>query len=75
EDRENIISLMKTFSETGGQLAQITTAPLEDMKDAQIHPEDHGDLIVRLGGFSMKFIDFDVETQNEFIMRYAGSAE
>ncbi|MBR3423989.1 MAG: hypothetical protein IKG80_05810 [Clostridia bacterium] len=75
EDRENIISLMKTFSETGGQLAQITTAPLEDMKDAQIHPEDHGDLIVRLGGFSMKFIDFDTETQNEFIMRYACAAE
>ncbi len=71
EMRENIISLMKTFSETGGQLAQITTAPLEDMKDAQIHPEAHEDLIVRVGGFSMKFIEFSKETQDEFIKRYA----
>ena len=62
---------MKTFSETGGQLAQITTAPLEDMKDAQIHPERHEDLIVRVGGFSMKFIEFGKETQDEFIKRYA----
>ncbi len=69
--RENIIALMKTFSETGGQLAQITTAPLEDMKDAQIHPERHEDLIVRVGGFSMKFIEFGKETQDEFIKRYA----
>ena len=71
EMRENIISLMKTFAETGGQLAQITTAPLEDMKDAQIHPEAHEDLIVRVGGFSMKFIEFSKETQDEFIKRYA----
>ena len=71
EMREDIISLMKTFSEMGGQLAQITTAPLEDMKDAQIHPEAHEDLIVRVGGFSMKFIEFDKITQDEFIKRYA----
>ena len=71
EMRDNIVSLMKTFSETGGQLAQITTAPLEDMKDAQIHPEAHEDLIVRVGGFSMKFIEFSKETQDEFIKRYA----
>ena len=75
EMREDIIALMKTFAETGGQLAQITTAPLEDMKDAQIHPENHEDLIVRIGGFSMKFIEFDREDQDEFIMRYACAAE
>ncbi|MBQ6677802.1 MAG: hypothetical protein IJM71_07125, partial [Clostridia bacterium] len=46
-------------------------APLEDMKDAQIHPEAHEDLIVRVGGFSMKFIEFSKETQDEFIKRYA----
>ncbi len=27
--------------------------------------------IVRLGGFSMKFVEFDRETQDEFIMRYS----
>ena len=71
ELRGCIASLMKTFMLTGGQLAQITTASLEDMKDAQIHPERHEDLIVRVGGFSMKFIEFCRDTQDEFIKRYA----
>ena len=71
EMREDVAALMKTFLLMGGQLAQITTAPLEDMKDAQIHPERHEDLIVRVGGFSMKFIEFDKITQDEFIMRYS----
>ena len=71
EMRDRIAALMKTFLSMGGQLAQITTAPLEDMKDAQIHPEAHEDLIVRIGGFSMKFIEFSKSTQDEFIMRYS----
>ena len=43
---------------------------VEDMKDAQVHPEDHGNLIVRVGGFSKKFVDCERETQDELIMRY-----
>ena len=52
-------------------MAQITTANLEDLKDARIHPERHGDLIVRVGGFSRQFIQFDADTQEEIISRYA----
>lgn len=70
EQRANICALIKTFMMIGGQLAQITTASVEDMKDAQLHPEDHEDLIVRVGGFSMKFIEFGKSAQDEFIMRY-----
>ena len=70
EMRDNIGALMKTFMLTGGLQAQVTTASLEDMKDAQVHPEDHEDLIVRVGGFSRKFIEFDKEVQDEFILRY-----
>ncbi len=70
EQRDNIAALMKTFMQMGGMLAQITTASLEDMKDAQVHPEDHEDLIVRIGGFSRKFIEFERDVQDEFIKRY-----
>ena len=54
----------------GGQLAQITTASKEEMISAQKNPEDWGNLIVRVGGFSQKFIELDKPTQNEIIMRY-----
>ena len=40
------------------------------MKDAQIHPENHEDLIVRVGGYSTKFVQMGKNSQNEIIRRY-----
>jgi pyruvate-formate lyase len=37
---------------------------------AQQKPEDWGNLIVRVGGFSQKFVELGRSTQNELIMRY-----
>lgn len=71
EMREKICALMKAFLKSGGQLAQITTASVEDLKDAKIHPEDHGDLIVRVGGYSISFVELDSAQQDEIISRYA----
>ena len=70
ESRSKVAGLVKTYMSMGGQLAQITTASLEDMKDAQIHPENHEDLIVRVGGFSKKFNECYKNTQDELIKRY-----
>ena len=55
----------------GGQMAQITTANLEDLIDAQAHPERHGNLIVRIGGFSIQFVQLGKDAQNEIISRYS----
>ena len=70
ELRKNVATLMKTFLQSGGQLAQITTASLEEMKDAQVHPENHRDLIVRVGGYSEKFVQMEKKSQDEIILRY-----
>lgn len=70
--RKDISAVIKNYMLRGGQLAQITTANIEDLRDAQEHPERHGDLIVRVGGFSTKFVQLDIETQNEIISRYGG---
>lgn len=56
----------------GGQMAQVTTANLEDLQDAKVHPERHGDLIIRIGGFSVQFVILSDEEQDEVISRYAG---
>ena len=55
----------------GGQMAQITTANLDDLLDAKVHPERHGDLIVRVGGFSSQFVILRETVQDEIISRYA----
>ncbi len=71
EQRKKIEALMTSYMLNGGQMAQITTASREEMLDAKEHPERHGDLIVRVGGFSTRFIELDEGTQNEIIKRYA----
>ena len=71
EQRKKIEALMTSYMMNGGQMAQITTASREEMLDAKEHPERHGDLIVRVGGFSTRFIELDEGTQNEIIKRYA----
>lgn len=70
ELRTKIQALTEVFLQTGGQLAQITTASVEDMRDAKVHPENHRDLIVRIGGFSIHFNDLDNSQQDEIISRY-----
>jgi formate C-acetyltransferase len=70
ESRAKVAGLIKAFMMMGGQLAQITTASKEEMIAAQQKPEDWGNLIVRVGGFSQKFVELGRSTQNELIMRY-----
>ena len=71
EDRAAVAAAVRTFLLNGGQLAQITTADLEAMRDAQVRPECHRDLIVRIGGFSIEFVQLGREAQDEVISRYA----
>lgn len=71
ELRSDICEMMFVYLMKGGQMAQITTADREAMLDAQIHPENHKDLIVRVGGFSTEFINLSKENQDELISRYA----
>lgn len=70
--RESIAGTVKAFMVNGGQMAQITTANMEDLLDAQAHPERHGNLIVRVGGFSTQFVLLGKEVQDEIIQRYSG---
>ena len=71
EQRKSAIAqTMKHYMNSGGQLAQITTANLDDLLDAKVHPERHGDLLVRVGGFSIQFVQLSPAVQDEIISRY-----
>ena len=71
EMRRNIEALMTTYLREGGQMGQITTACVEDMIDAKKNPEAHQDLIVRVGGFSIRFCELAEYEQDEIIARYS----
>ena len=68
--KDAVAKTIQHYMSSGGQLAQITTADLEDLHDAKLHPERHGNLIVRVGGFSTQFVQLSEDLQDEIIARY-----
>lgn len=66
---ELITVLLKVFMESGGQIFQGNTTSVEDMRKAQENPEEYGHLIVRVGGYSARFVTLSKELQNDIISR------
>lgn len=52
-----------------GGMLQLNCLDHSELLDAMAHPERHGDLIVRLYGYSARFISLDGKMQEEFISR------
>ena len=63
------IALAKTYFAGGGQTLQINVVSREELLDAQIHPEKHENLIVRVGGFSQYFVKLPPPLQENIIAR------
>jgi formate C-acetyltransferase len=55
EGRQAIRDLIWTYFDLGGLQIQISVADQAVLQDAIEHPEQHEDLIVRIGGFSAYF--------------------
>ncbi len=53
--RKKIRSLVETYFSRGGMQIQINVVDQKVLKDAIDHPEKHGNLIIRIGGYSEYF--------------------
>jgi formate C-acetyltransferase len=62
---------VRAFILKGGHQLQLNAVDAEKMKDAQLHPEAHRSLIVRIWGWSAYFIELDKEYQDHVIARQA----
>ena len=62
-------SLLRTVADSSVQALQLNCATKEELEDAQLHPEKHDDLVVRVCGFSAKFVALSHATQDEFLSR------
>ena len=69
EGRDKFITLIQTYCKCGGQQAQINVLDNKVLLDAQIHPENHRDLIVRIWGFSTYFTQVAKHWQDHIISR------
>ncbi|MCI8387015.1 MAG: pyruvate formate-lyase [Clostridiales bacterium] len=66
---EKVASIVKYFIDNGGHQLQLNAVNLETMKDAQIHPENHQRLVVRIWGWSAYFVELDKDFQDHVIAR------
>ena len=67
--KASFIALAKTFFAGGGQQYTVTVVSPEDLLDAKEHPENHRNLIVRVGGYSDYFTNLSDELQDNVIER------
>ncbi len=67
--KASFIALAKAYFAGGGQQYTITVVSPEDLIDAKEHPENHRNLIVRVGGYSDYFVNLNAELQDNVIER------
>ncbi len=69
-DREKLILLIRTFfNRLEGFHVQYNVVSRDTLLDAQKHPEEHRDLIVRVAGYSAFFNVLSKQTQDDIIER------
>lgn len=64
-----LIAIERAMAQANLKHIQMNCVSIEDLRDAQIHPENHQDLVVRICGFSAKFVALSPQFQEEFISR------
>ena len=62
-------TLIETYLRRGGFEIQVNVASTATLRDAQKHPEEHADLLVRVAGYSDYFTHLSPEMQGEIIAR------
>lgn len=67
--RDGVLNLVRTLFSNGGYHIQFNVLDTEILRDAQKHPENYRDLVVRVAGFSAFFTQLHVGVQNEVIER------
>ncbi|MGC1451226.1 MAG: glycine radical domain-containing protein, partial [Candidatus Sulfotelmatobacter sp.] len=67
--RDNVLNLVKTYFDNNGYHIQFNVLNTDILRDAQKHPENYRDLVIRVAGFSAFFTRLHVGVQNEIIER------
>jgi len=64
-----LANVLRTYLDLGGLQVQLSVVGVDELRDAQTHPERHRDLMVRITGYSAAFVDMDRDAQDEIIRR------
>jgi formate C-acetyltransferase len=65
----NLVHLVRSYFKLGGHHIQFNVIRADTLREAQRHPEQYRDLIVRVAGYSDYFCDLSRALQDEIISR------
>ncbi len=66
-------AILKRFLDGGGMIFQGNTTSVAELRDALENPQAHPNLIVRVGGYSARFVALSKDLQQEIISRHRHS--
>jgi formate C-acetyltransferase len=69
ESRDKLVLFTNAFMAAGGTHIQYNITDTQELKEAKVKPQEHKDLIVRIGGFSAYFVQLSPEIQEDVITR------
>ncbi len=69
DNRPALEAVLAAYFRNGGQQAMINVLNRGDLLDAMEHPERHANLMVRVGGFSARFVTLSPDVQREIASR------
>jgi formate C-acetyltransferase len=69
EQMDAFADLMRAYFRLGGQQLQVDVVDEDTLRAAQERPGEYPDLIVRVAGYSARFVDLSRAMQDEFIAR------
>ena len=69
EHIEKMANFLRTYNEHGGTALQINIIDADTLREAQKHPEEYQNLLVRITGYNAYFVMLGKEMQDEIIAR------
>lgn len=69
--RDNMVRYVETYFQHGAQHVQFNICNTETLRDAQKHPENYPNLLVRIAGYSAYFVRLSKPLQDDLIGRKA----
>ncbi len=69
EHRRKLVALLRAYDRVGGTCLQVNVIDAETLRQAQQHPDEYRNLLVRVTGYNAYFVGLGKEIQDEIIAR------
>jgi len=69
EHQGKMMALLRAYGQVGGTCLQVNVLDADTLREAQKHPDEYRNLLVRVTGYNAYFVGLGKEIQDEIIAR------